>query len=318
MRCERNRFVPARGERVVLFGKAQERALDWTSEADGDGTYVYFGRPALVPSGAGLAVLDRALPGWIVEEVDAMFPKLIAYYTERFGRAAPFTPFVLFSFNGADVGGTHSQGSVLPGLLYMRLDGSAWFEASDRNRAGLRWTLAHEAAHFWNLANHDPDGAQWMHEGSADAFAYRALRALGIMDAAAAAAAHDEALAGCLLDLGDAAVNVRERDGDGSVSYSCGLIMALYAEAALHRHDGGADLFAFWRALLAESGADGYTQALYLATLAALSGAPKAVARLADFADHAADDRADLSTAFARVGVSLRRIEEKPGEASAR
>lgn len=309
----RYRFVPERGDRVVLSGKAQERALDWISEPDGEGTYVYFGRSALVPSGAGLAVLDRALPAWIVEDVDAMFPKLIVYYTERFGRAAPFTPFVLFSFNGSDAGGTHAQGSVLPGLLYLRLDGSAWFEASARNRAGLRWTLAHEAAHFWNYVNRDPDGAQWLHEGSADAFAYRALQALGHMDAAAVAAKHDAALARCLRDLGDDAVNVAEhREID--VAYSCGLVMALYTEAALRQRDAGADLFSFWRALLDESGADGYTQALYLATLAALSGEPKAAAWLGQFADHAAKDRADLPTALARVGVSLRRIEEKPGE----
>jgi hypothetical protein len=301
----RYRFVPGRGQRVVLAGRAHERAAEWTSDGRGDGTYAYFGASPLVASGAGLAVLDRALPAWIREEVDAQFPRLVAYYQQRFGMAAPFVPFVLFSYDGAGAGVQSSQGSVLPGVLVMRLEGDRWAQSTEESRHGIRWTLAHEAAHFWNLDNRDAQGAAWMHEGSADTFAHRALVDLGLGDAATARAAFDRALNECLLEIGSDAIAVAEKDGRFGLAYRCGLVLALYTEAAARRRDPSADLYAFWRALLREAGAEGYNQALYVATLAHASGDPRAAAYVARLAGERFDAPAELAAAFARVGAGL-------------
>jgi hypothetical protein len=300
----RYRFVPARGERVVLAGRAHARAVEWTGEPQGEGTYAYFGASGLVPSGAGLAVLDGALPPWVREEVDTQFPRLVSYYEQRFGRPAPFVPFVLFAYGDAGVDVANSQGSVLPGVLVMRLDGARWTDAA-ANRDSLRWTLAHEAAHFWNLDNRDAQGAAWMHEGSADAFAWRALDDLGLAGAGEAAAAHDRALNECLFEIGGDAVVAAEKDGRFGLAYRCGLVLARYTEAALRRRDPAADLFTFWRALLDQAGAGGYTQGLYVATLAHAAADPRAGAHVARLAGERFDGPAELAAAFARVGVKL-------------
>lgn len=300
----RYRFVPARGQRVVLAGRAHGKAVEWIGEPRGDGTYAYFGGSPLVPSGAGLAVLDGALPAWVREEVDAQFPRLIAWYEQRFGMAAPFVPFVLFAFDGTRAGVADSQGSVLPGVLVMRLDGARWADA-DANREPLRWTLAHEAAHFWNLDNREAEGAAWMHEGSADEFAWRALAGLGLSDAAAVGAAHDRALNECLLEIGGDPIAAAEKDGRFGLAYRCGLVLALYTEAAVRRRDPAADLFTFWRALLGHAGAEGYTQALYVATLAHASGDPRAAAYVARLAGERFDAPGPLAAAFARLDVTL-------------
>lgn len=310
----RYRFVPARKQRVVLAGHAHERAAEWTSEGRGDGTYAYFGASPLVPSGAGLAVLDGALPAWIRAEADTQFPRLVAYYQQRFGVAAPFVPFVLFAYDGARADAADLQGSVLPGVLVIRLDGARWADATDELRERLRWMLAHEAAHFWNLDNREAQGAAWMHEGSADAFAWRALAALGLTDAASVLAAYDRALNECLFEIGDDSIVAAEKDGRFGLAYRCGLVLALYSEAALRRHDPAADLFSFWRALLAQAGADGYTQGLYVATLAHAATDPRAGAYVARLAGERFDDPAGLAAAFARVGVKL----APGGEAAAR
>ncbi len=301
----RYRFVPAKDQRVALFGRAQDQPLEWLGAGDGEGTYVYFGASALVPSGAGLAVLDGALPAWIREEVDARFPSLVAYYEKRFGVAAPFVPFVLFSYDGANADAADSQGSVLPGVLVMRLEGARWAEASDDNRGRIRWTLAHEAAHFWNLDNRDAEGAAWMHEGSADAFAHRALADLGLASAGDRRAGEDRALNECLFDIRGDALAKAERDGRFELSYRCGLVLARYTEAAVRRRDPAADLFSFWRALLGHAGKDGYTQALYVATLASESADPPAAAYVARLAGERFDGSADLAAAFARIGARL-------------
>lgn len=301
----RYRFVPGRGQRVALAGRSHERALEWTGEPRGDGTYAYFGASPLVASGAGLAVLDRALPAWIREEVDAQFPRLVAYYEQRFGMAAPFVPFVLFSYDGAGAGVQSSQGSVLPGVLVMRLEGDRWAQSTEESRQGIRWTLAHEAAHFWNLDNRDAQGAAWMHEGSADTFAHRALVDLGLGDAATARAAFDRALNECLLEIGGDSIDTAEKDGRFGLAYRCGLVLALYTEAAMRRRDPAADLFAFWRALLREAGTEGYNEALYVATLARESGDVRAAAHVARLAGERFDSPAELAAAFARVGAPL-------------
>lgn len=301
----RYRFVPGRGQRVALAGQAHERAVEWTGEPRGDGTYAYFGASPLVASGAGLAVLDRALPAWIREEVDTQFPRLVAYYEQRFGMAAPFVPFVLFSYDGAGAGVQSSQGSVLPGVLVMRLQGDRWAQSTDESRQGIRWTLAHEAAHFWNLDNRESEGAAWMHEGSADAFAWRALVDLGLADAATAADARDRALNECLLEIGGDSIAAAEKGGRFDLVYRCGLVLALYTEAAVRKRDPAADLYAFWRALLRQAEGEGYSQALYVATLAHESADPRAAAYVARLAGERFDAPPALAAAFAGLGVAL-------------
>lgn len=299
------RFMPARGQRVVLAGRAHEGAVEWTGEASGEGTYVYFGASGLVHSGAGVAVIDGALPDWIRKEVDARFPLLIDYYTRHFGIAAPFAPFVLFSYDATRAEAADYQGSVLPGVLVVRLEGARWANVDGELRERIRWMLAHEAAHFWNLRGRDPQGAAWMHEGSADEFAWRAVTELGLASAGSAAAARDRALNECVFQVGGDALLAAEKDGRYALAYRCGLVLSLYTEAAVRNHDASRDLFSFWHELLDQAGSEGYTQALYVATLGLQSGDPRAAAYVARLAGERFDSPPALAIAFARVGAPL-------------
>src|ERR1019366_1336097 len=117
--------------------------------------------------------------------------------------------------------------------------------------------VAHEAAHFWNAEQYPHAGdaaAAWLHEGTADAMALRALHALGALDDAAYRDRLSLAASQCALWLttGDG-LDAAVRPGHARAFYECGSTFDLVAEAACTRKDPEADLFRFWRAVFAEA-----------------------------------------------------------------
>jgi hypothetical protein len=172
--------------------------------------------------------------------------------------------------------------------------------------------LAHEAAHLWNGQLFQSVGKHesWMHEGGADAFAWRAMRRAGLLDDAELEDRQAEDLNDCLAGLGADSLKAAEQRGDFRPVYACGSALAWLTEAATRRVDSSADLHTFWAALFAASKGRSYDEALYLRLLRERADA-STVAFLDDFLSKPMPDRAARTlAAFRSAGVAL---VESPG-----
>ena len=169
--------------------------------------------------------------------------------------------------------------------------------------------LAHESAHLWNgemFRHGGDDGAVWMHEGGAEAFAFRALAELGVISRARHLDMESEAVNACIDGLDGHPVNTSAERRAFRNYYTCGAAVGLLTEGALRGESPDLDLFDFWRALFEAAGQnDGvYTQALYLATLDAMAPASEAAEAIRSLAlDPLPEaDRFFLET-FERIGI---------------
>ena len=265
------RLTPPAGTHAVVRGRVHDGPLSWT-DPHGDGTYIYLGTATPIETPDLIAVVDPGMPEWLAQRLHARLPELFATYAARFGVSLPWKPVVLYSFDDADVSGYSSSGGTLTGLIQMTLTGSAWRRASAAAEEHVFQLLAHEAVHLWNgqLVGNPGDGGSWMHEGAANAMAHDLLLEFRVIDAERHRAIREEAINECFVALGDGPVNLAHRRGAFGVFYDCGELIALWTEAAVRQVDSAADLFAFWRDLVAaaRAGEGHYDEDLYFATLA--------------------------------------------------
>jgi hypothetical protein len=133
------------------------------------------------------------------------------------------------------------------------------------------FSVAHEAAHMWNgeQFSHEVAGGGWLHEGSADAFAYRALLELGIIDRALYRERLSEAASLCAFGLGGDALKVSR---PGRNDYTCGFVIAALSEAVARGRSPRGDIFSFWRAIFSGAHGGTYDDSLYLRTLESAGG----------------------------------------------
>lgn len=243
------RFVPRAGEQVVSGGKRHSSPVAWTDDA-GQGTYVYFGSIVPVESRETISIVDPGLPDWLEARTRDALPRLFDLYTRRLGAELPERPAVLFSYKASEQSGYSSSGGTLPGLIQLGIEGTGWQTESEEGLLQLFHFLAHEAAHLWNgQIVHYPDEAQaWMHEGSADGLAERALLDLGVMDEARFLRYQTDALNQCRRGLGTEPLQTAARRGRFELYYSCGNALALLTEKTT-----GRELFAFWNAFIARA-----------------------------------------------------------------
>jgi hypothetical protein len=243
----RFRFVPAPGSSVVVADRRHPSAAAWT-DADGQGTYVYFGSIVPVETKDTISIVDPGLPDWLESASRQALPQLFAIYTERLGAKLPDRPAVLFNWVESDHSGFGRSGGTLPGLIQLEIQGAAWKTPSADGLHQIFHFLAHEAAHLWNgQIIHSPnDEDAWMHEGSADALAERVLLAMGMIDERTFLDDQTAALNQCRRGLGTAPLRTAAARRKFELYYACGNAIALVTETSV---DG--DLLAFWRSLIA-------------------------------------------------------------------
>lgn len=302
------RITPPPGASTIIRGRVHPGEVTWT-DPRGDGTYAYLGTTRPIETADLVAIVDPGMPDWIAREFDAHLPRLFATYRERYGAALPWKPVVLYSFDDADQPGYSSGGGTLTGLIQMTLTGSAWRRPDAEAEERVFALLAHESAHLWNgqLVETPGDGESWMHEGGADYAANEMLLAFGVIDADRHRTNRAFSLNRCALGLADGPVHTAHRRGAFRVFYDCGVVMALWTEAALRRVRPSADFFGFWRDLIADARAhDGrYDEDRYFAVLATLGVADATVGRMRAFLS--SDDGMEIAVRGLRAaGVSLR------------
>lgn len=304
---------PAPGETYVLFGRRRQEPMEWTANPGDDGTIVYFGNSPVVDSSVGLAVLDAGLPPWLFQRIARQFPRITDFYAQGLGSSPVQRPFLLVSADPRPESGSGIAAQVLEGVLQFRLSGPEWQQETEQQGLGVEWNLAHELAHFWNTPLALDTRIAWMHEGSAEGFAYRALQATGTLSPEQVAKGYSEALAHCAWMLDGKAVNAAFAEGQHQVPQQCGAIMALLTERALQRKNPAADLFSFWRELLTEARPeDGtYTQEMYFRVLSRLLGDDSLANYLRGMANNGFGGSESVAAWFAELGMPLMKADSR-------
>jgi hypothetical protein len=309
-----HRFVlrARKGEHLVVKGRLHRKSATFR-DADGEGTFVYFGRLAPLETEDMSAVLDPALPAWMSRALRDGIPRLFADYTRLTGFALESRPSVLVSYRiAADPRSTSWKGGTLPGIIQMQLEAAA---DAPEDRALMRRFcrfLAHEAAHLWNgqLFQSVGKNQSWMHEGGADAFAWRALRRAGLIDDTELEDGQAGDLDECLAHLGEDSLQAAEERKDFRAVYACGAALAWLTEAGTGRVDPSSDLHTFWAALFraAEPKGRRYDEAMYLALLRERKVAPATVSFMDDFIHRKMPGRAERTrAAFQEAGITVKR-----------
>lgn len=253
-----------------------------------------------------VGILDPGAPKWLDQKLDSTLPQLFADYARLTGVTLAQRPTVLFSFEKArDPHSTTWKGGTLDGLIQLHVEAAA--DGAEDRGVLERFVkfIAHESAHLWNgQMFHNPESNQsWMHEGGADAFAWRAVRRAGILDDAGLESRLTADLNDCLSSIGSHALDEVEKKGDFGPVYSCGATLAWLTEAAT------GDLHAFWKSLFSasEEHRRRYDESLYLSVLKQKERVPGTAAFIDDFVHRDMPDRAEkLAAAFVAAGVPIR------------
>lgn len=284
----------------VLHRGVRKREATLTGEAD---DYVLFGGARTLQTPHLSAVIDPGLPAWFREELLSFAPRMLGYYTERLGKpAGEGKPTVMVSWAGPTPKLISLGGSVLPGLVTMRLEGIG---LAARNPVALEQAqslIAHETAHFWlgNTVSQESTKEAWIDEGGASLLAYRALQEIDPNRHAS----FDEDWADCLKHAKGQAINTAWQRQAHRAYYACGMLFGMVAEAVTKK--AGGHFFSFWRGLIkANLGGDGrVTRVEWLAEVTRISGDASLAADIDRMITVGVPDpEATLRSLFARTGI---------------
>ena len=299
------RVIPPSGTSVVVRGRVSHGPVTFTDSV-GDGTYVYVGNIVPRETLDVIAIVDPGMPAWLRTQFDRYLPRIFAAYARRFGAKLPWKPEVIYGFKDTTSSGLSSGGGTLTGLVSLALEGAAWRTPSADATAQAFHLLAHESAHLWNgqLVESAGGPASWMHEGGADAMASALLLEFGIIDSARFRSDRDRALNACVADVAAGSVHSAGSRGAFSTFYDCGEVMALWTDAAVRQARPGADVFTFWRDLVAAAvPGRRYDEDMYFAVLERDGVAASRIAPMRAFLD--ATDFSDAAAGLGDVGVTL-------------
>ncbi len=228
---------------VFLDGESHEQVIATGSE------YAIYG-PVSINKEAGVAtLLDPALPQWLSNQIEAATPIVFEFYGTEMGPHASTRPLVLASWVPSEMQGVSQGGSVLPGMITMRFEGSGLNEPNDQVLGSSLWFIAHEAAHFWlgETIHYDTRDRMWITEGGADLMAMRATeQALGGFSASDMIA---QSKIDCAQALHEGGVEDAWKRNAIRPYYDCGAVFALAVEQA--GASRGEDYFDFIKALIA-------------------------------------------------------------------
>ena len=240
-------FLPVDGEKVVILGNVyRQKKVSWVDVAE-RGTYIYWGNTEPLDTGEIVAVTDKAVPDWVKSRVRQELPRLFKYYKEKTDVALNFKPVVFLSYSKPKLSGFYNAGGTLPGLIQLSMSGDGWLKESQESLEVIMKFLAHEAAHLWNgqMFNYSGMEHSWMHEGGADAFAFRAMRDLGVFSKERYLEYLNASLNKCILDIDGYPLKESSTHRKFKNYYYCGSTLAWLTELVINERD----VYSFWRRL---------------------------------------------------------------------
>lgn len=269
--------------------------------------YVLFGEPEIVDSPAITTIIDPQVPRWLSSEISDFTPDLLTIYAERLGPRAGNKPMVMVSWAGPTPKLRSLGGSVLPGLVLMRLEGEGLVELDTDALSAARWFIAHESSHFWlgQTVRYSRASEAWILEGGADLLA---IRAVGEVTAAFDEKAElQKRLDDCQTLAADGAISTAGDRNQHDVFYACGAMFGLAAEAAAKR--SGGDFYTFIGHLIDANRDDGTVDRTdWLATFSETTGSSEGAEIIAGMLDSPSPDAdGKLSALFDIAGVSYSR-----------
>lgn len=305
------RLVPSESERIVVRGNQVEGGVAIDSAGE-DGLFAYFGTLPPVEGRNFIAVLDPALPDWLVTFLSEFLPELLDYYAENLGDALVARPSIYFNYTDTDSEDAQFAGSaLLDGTYQLSASGRAWFNPNSGLHAVIPALIAHESAHLWNghvIATSGAQGGSWMHEGGADTLAWRALRELGYLSTDEFSEKVGQAYRHCAEGLAGRPLHSLTTASQQGLQYSCGAVIGRATELALHQ--SGSDLFAFWRRLIERAiAAEVFSEQEYLDLLHEMTRNQELVAAIEGlaFATHS-DSKVQLKELFDSVKTAAPKL----------
>lgn len=289
------RFLPLADEGVYVPGGGDR----WESATSG--VYVYFGDLRPLESEHVVAFVDPGLPDDLRRAFDRSLPRLFELYEERFAAKLAIRPTVYLNAVPS-ARGYSTRGGVTGAVVQLAVEADFAAPPPDLGER-LVHLIAHEAAHLWNgnrFHHRQRGGSSWLHEGSADALAERALAEIGEYDTADLARLASRQATQCARGLVDTRLIDSTAGGRFQLMYACGAVVALLTERGWRE----GDLFDFWARLFAGSREDGeYTVADYLALTWQLAGPGVADSVYRLIHEELADPFDFLRAALGEVGV---------------
>jgi hypothetical protein len=307
--------VAAPGEILVSGARVSGRSLIVKPPAEG--ALVYFGRQLVYQQDGYSLVADANLPTWMIREVQSLLPGILSLNAARLGHAlkAPPMIYITYSKSSSVVSLSHS-GAVVGNQMLLSLYGSRWARRTVSSREEFTKLLAHEAFHLWNASlfhSVNRPGGGWLHEGSADAFAFFSLYEMGVISHSRYSQLVTESLNRCLIGLNGTDLPSSSGALGARNHYHCGAVM----EAVLH-HDlqtRGLDLWQLWARLFERAAGKGgfYDHEDFFAVANEIAGASGVVSELSRLANGRIDFRRDASRSlesfffqlFGTAGITL-------------
>ena len=228
--------VPALRESVISGTIASRGPL--AVEPSSAGAMIYFGTQSITKRNGYSVLADPALPEWIVDELDRELPLIFSLNARRFQQRLAALPVFFVPYKGgSEIYNLTHAGAVVENSVLLTLYGSSWQRRSDEVRENFLKLVSHEAFHLWNgslFRSVNRPGGAWLHEGSADAFAYLTLVELGEISHERYIELQSRALNRCLLALSGASL---PQVGDGVINaqYDCGAIIQLLVNQSLSK-----------------------------------------------------------------------------------
>lgn len=303
-------FTPGPSENLVILGKVYDHSIvGWTDDI-GMGTYVYWGQAKPIETPHLTVVVDRAIPPWIYQAVKTNLPVLFDYYKNKLGYSLNFKPVVFLNHNNPKKIGLSNSGGTLPGLIQLRLSGKDWLMKNAEAYEYLFKFIAHEAAHLWNsqLFKYRKGKHSWMHEGSADAFAYRAMRDLKVISKDRYLEYLNSSLQKCILSMNPEYPLINAgRNRNFSAYYHCGASIGLLTELSIRSKD----LFDFWKNLFkkAEVSNNYYSPRLYFENYKELLGDRNVEKEMQKLIYNSVENYGDLlESAFQKMRIKTQEV----------
>jgi len=301
---------PGNDRRVIVNGSAEKGAVSFIDS--GDGTKVYIGDGEVTKGINLLAVIDTALPEIVVEKLNQLFPPLMDYFGKHLGTLTE-TQSLFASYNvPGDLPGSSIKGGTLPRQIFMHFEGNQIpdFSSNADFPSFLSWFFAHEAAHLHQgfRPTKYEEADSWIHEGTAEAFAYLSVRKLNAAPNVYLEQRLDTAKQSCAQALADGPLNtVLERGQPFQSLYDCGLILHLAVGSASSRRSN-VDLFRVWK-YFTDRVAKGspWNAQTYISVVSESAGK-----ETADFVEHIVKKRADNPAKFLEQGIAKSRLNEAP------
>jgi hypothetical protein len=231
--------------------------------------YAYFGQINTKSNNGFKLIIDPNLPKWLLKSYTKAIPKIFDYYSKNLYRNLNYHPLILIAYDDSNQKPRYDGGALFSQLA-LNFVGDAWKQDPEKNRAALLKFVAHEIAHLWNSYSYNYESANesynniiWMHEGGADALAYRALLDLGLISNEWFENQFKNSFEPCAYDIYFAPINGFDQVNKSRTAYSCGAVISLLFEKIKKDQT----VFDLWQDVFTYNGENSYSQEDYFEVL---------------------------------------------------